>query len=71
MSNSRLKHLKSENDKFKPVNEIISLFLFEKLNYFEEKGGRAVCFSLFHKFELLTVIFVQFATDNGVRYTEI
>ena len=39
MSNSRLKHPKSENDKFKPDREIITFIQFEKLDYFEEKGG--------------------------------
>ena len=42
ISNSRLKHPKSENDKFKPVSEIISFFKFKKLSYFEEKAGRLV-----------------------------
>ena len=42
MSNSELKHPKLENDKFKPVSEIIPFFEFEKLSYFEEKGGRLV-----------------------------
>ena len=32
------KHPKSEIDKFKPVSEIASFFLIEKLSYFEEKG---------------------------------
>ena len=42
VTNSRLKHLKSEIDKFKPVSEITSFFEFEKLSYFEQKGGRLV-----------------------------
>ena len=42
MSNSRLKHLISVNEKFKPVSEIISFFQFEKLSYCEEKGGHLV-----------------------------
>ena len=43
MSDSKIKHPHSENDKMKPVGKMISLFLkFEKLNYFEEKGGPLV-----------------------------
>ena len=55
MSNSIIiiDHPQSENDKIKPVSEIISFieFEFEKL-----KKKEAVWFSLFHKSELYTAI---------------
>ena len=46
MSNSKIKHPQSENDKIKPVGEMISFLEFEKLNYFEEKR-RASGFQFF------------------------
>ena len=37
MSNSKIKHPQSENDKIRHVGEIISFFEFEKSSRFEEK----------------------------------
>ena len=48
MSNSRSKHSKSENDKFKV--KYLPFFQFEKLSYFEKKEG--VWFSIFYRLEL-------------------
>ena len=42
MSNSKIKHPQSENDKIKHVSEINSFCGSKKLNYFEEKGRRLV-----------------------------
>ena len=68
MSNSRLKHLKSENDKFKNISEIISFF--SNLRYraiLKKKEG--VWFSLFNKFKPLTAITFRFKTDFRLQYT--
>ena len=65
MSYSRLKHPKSENNKFKPVSEIISFrtsFKFEKLSYFEEKGGA----SGFHYFSSHNFFNLQLILDCNI-----
>ena len=51
MSNSRLKHPKSENDKFMPVSEIISFFNWRNLVLLKKKEG-----SGFHFFTNLRFI---------------
>ena len=55
MPNSKINHPQLENDKIKPVIEVISFFEFEELSYFEEKEA-IWWFSLFHKSELHTAI---------------
>ena len=67
MPNSRLKHPKSDNDKFKPVSEIISFFWFEKLSYCEEKGGRLVFnFSQVWTFNSHNFLNLQSALDCNI-----
>ena len=70
MSNSRSKHPKSENNKFKPVREIIS-FSFNLRNGAILKKKEGVSISLFHDFEFLIAITFQLTTDFGLQYTKI
>ena len=56
MSNSRLKHPISENDKFKLVSEIISFSFSLRNSAFGRERRASGLNSLFHKSEVLTAI---------------
>ena len=65
LSNSKIKHPQSENNKIQPVGEIISFLWIWEIEWAILKKKEGIWFSLFHKSEFHTAI--TFTIYNGFR----